>query len=352
MKMKHATGFTLVEIMVSLAIAALLLSGIIQVFITLKNTDNVSNALSRVQEGGRVALDMISHDLRMAGFRGCVDPNLEANTEIIATSGLPAEFIGASLTGFDVTADNWGAGTVLADIDDSSADSATARLASDVVNIMRFDADAYPVSSHAPATRTIVVTGLGADLAVNRFAAISDCSTASLFRITSSSASGNSTTLQHAATANSAMQYNYASSNAELRPLLSNAYFVGKTGRLNQSGDVIYALFRRDIDGNIAEIVEGVENMQIQYGLEMTSGNRRFVNATTATPNIETVTSARVYLLVASNERILQSDDSNSYEMGDITIEPTASGGAVTYANDRRLRKVFSMTINLRNRRI
>jgi type IV pilus assembly protein PilW len=350
MNLTRARGFTLVEIMVSLAIAALLLSGIVQVFSTLKNTDRVSLGLSRVQEGGRVALDIISQDLRMAGFKGCADPNLAENLEIIALAGLPTDYIAASVVGFDVAATNWGDGTNLADIDGSGV--ANAIVNSDVISAMRFASESNPVTAHNRAGATITITGSNAALAANRFAAITDCSTASLFRVTGYTAGSPSSTVLHAASGNSSMSYEYASSNAELRALVSNAYFIGETGRTNVAGDTIHALFRRDINGNITEIVEGVENMQVEYGIEMIGGNRRFVPASTAGTNISSVTSIRVHLLVASNDRILESDDGATYVLGDVSITPASSGGAVTYANDRRLRKVFNLTINLRNRRV
>lgn len=350
MKLKRAHGFTLIEIMVSLAIAALLLSGIVQVFSTLKNTDRVSLALSRVQEGGRVALDILSQDLRMAGFKGCADPNLAENLEIIALTGLPADYIAASLVGYDVAATNWGDGTSLADIDGSGV--ANAIVSSDVINSMRFASEANTVTGHNRLTATITVSGNNADLAVNRFAAITDCSTASVFRISGLTVGSGSLTLLHAATSNSPISYEYSSSNAELRALVSNAYFVGQTGRTNVAGDTILALFRRDINGNITEIVEGIENMQVEYGVTMANGNRRFVPASTAGTNISTVTSIRIHLLVASNDRILDADDGATYVLGDVSIAPASAGSTVTYANDRRLRKVFNLTINLRNRRV
>ena len=86
MNQRPSKGFTLVEILVALAIGALLLSGIIQVFTSLKRTDKVAEALSRVQEAGRTALDSLTSDLRMIGYKGCADPVLEENITIRANT--------------------------------------------------------------------------------------------------------------------------------------------------------------------------------------------------------------------------------------------------------------------------
>lgn len=49
--------------------------------------------------------------------------------------------------------------------------------------------------------------------------------------------------------------------------LVSMAYFIGDTGRLNQSGQPILALFQKPLDGDRLELVAGVEQMQIMYGV-------------------------------------------------------------------------------------
>ncbi len=61
-------GFTMVEMLVALALSMVLLSGLVQVFISAKQSYRASEALARIQEAGRFALDVISRDLRGAGF--------------------------------------------------------------------------------------------------------------------------------------------------------------------------------------------------------------------------------------------------------------------------------------------
>ena len=64
-------GFTIVEMMVAITIGLILTAGIIQIFINSKQTYRVEEALSRVQESGRLGLGFIANDIRMAGFWGC-----------------------------------------------------------------------------------------------------------------------------------------------------------------------------------------------------------------------------------------------------------------------------------------
>lgn len=69
--MRSQKGLSLIELMVSLAIGALLLLGLVQVFSATNISAQMGTALSRVQENGRFALDFMRVDLRMAGHMGC-----------------------------------------------------------------------------------------------------------------------------------------------------------------------------------------------------------------------------------------------------------------------------------------
>jgi hypothetical protein len=106
----------------------------------------------------------------------------------------------------------------------------------------------------------------------------------------------------------------------------------------------------RDSSGNVEEIVEGIEHMQIRYGHEFNNNNIRFVNASDGTLAWNAVTSIKIALLLASNERILEQDDNTRFTLQDVEIART--GTTITYANDRRLRRAINISINLRNRRI
>ena len=78
------SGFTLVEIMVSLVISSILMIGVIQVFSNSKRNSKVNEAVSRVQENARFALEAIITDFRKAGYVGCNPDNLNS---FVDTSG-------------------------------------------------------------------------------------------------------------------------------------------------------------------------------------------------------------------------------------------------------------------------
>lgn len=64
---KTRRGFTLVEILVALAIGALLTAGFVQIFSSSKKTYLIQDNLSRLQENARFAMDFLARDIRMAG---------------------------------------------------------------------------------------------------------------------------------------------------------------------------------------------------------------------------------------------------------------------------------------------
>ena len=70
--MNKQAGFSLVEIMIALLIGLFLMGGILQMFSASQQTYRMQSNLARLQENGRFALDFLAHDLRMAGYWGCL----------------------------------------------------------------------------------------------------------------------------------------------------------------------------------------------------------------------------------------------------------------------------------------
>lgn len=69
--MKLQRGLSLIELMIALLISSLLILGAVQLFGNTTASDRTSSAIARVQESGRVALEIIGADARRAGYQGC-----------------------------------------------------------------------------------------------------------------------------------------------------------------------------------------------------------------------------------------------------------------------------------------
>lgn len=65
-------GFSLIELLVAMAIGLVLTGGLYQVFVGSNNTYSMNERLSRVQENGRFALHLIRNEVLGAGYLGCL----------------------------------------------------------------------------------------------------------------------------------------------------------------------------------------------------------------------------------------------------------------------------------------
>jgi type IV pilus assembly protein PilW len=65
-------GFTLIELMVAIAIALFLLAAVLNVYLNMKNTFNAQNDLAQLQDSQRLALTMLTTTIQSAGY--FVDP--------------------------------------------------------------------------------------------------------------------------------------------------------------------------------------------------------------------------------------------------------------------------------------
>ena len=69
--LRRSAGFTLVEVMIALALGLLLSVGIMTLFSSTSQTNKLQQGMSRLQENGRFALGLIEKDLRMTGAMYC-----------------------------------------------------------------------------------------------------------------------------------------------------------------------------------------------------------------------------------------------------------------------------------------
>lgn len=61
-------GFTIVEIMVAITLSAILIAGVIQVYLSSKESFRVQSELARLQESQRIAMEFLQRDISKAGF--------------------------------------------------------------------------------------------------------------------------------------------------------------------------------------------------------------------------------------------------------------------------------------------
>ncbi|NRB38250.1 MAG: PilW family protein [Pseudomonadales bacterium] len=345
-------GYTLIELMIAITLSTFLMAGVITIFVDSKQTDNVAEALARIQETGRTALDILTKDTRMAGYQGCADPEtLEMN--IIANNPPTNSFLTTAVRGWEVTSTTWAAGTEISGTEVESS----ARIGSDVIAIQRgVSGDTELVGNMAADNANIQVNNNNMGFAKNDIVIISDCESADMFRISSNP---DSNTWAHANNVNSSNRLSQLyDDEANIFSFKSIIYFVADTGRKNAAGDAINALYQaRDFLNDsattsfeIQELLEGVDSLQLLYGELLATGNMAFKTANNVT-DMQRVTAVKLGILVSSTTLSRSSNDSNTYNLPgqSIAAQATPANGR-EHKEDRRLRRDFTTTIAIRNR--
>jgi len=350
-------GFSLVELMIAMLIGLMLMSGIVSVFASSRKSFDLTQEISAIQESARFAMDALTNDIRMAGFQGCAMVDGES-AEILANNAPTSKLFDTATRGAEVSGSTW---SPIAPAELSVLNPAPVS-GSDVL-MLQF---ASPVSYRLQLPMTgvgapIQVTSPNVGLRVGDLAIISNCASATLFRVSGV----NGTVISHAATHNSDgnFQSTYApgatpaTDETHLMKFQYVTYYVGDTGRVNTGGDPIYALFMYDMDaindpdGEPIELIEGVENMQVLYGLRSTGGIVSYVQADDPQFIPSRVHSIQVGLLMASIEGTSDQRDERTYQVLNTEIGPAGGSSDVTHLDDFRVRMAFNTTVKVRNRR-
>lgn len=336
-KHTHQLGISMVEILVALVISLFLLGGIVQVYVGNKASYTFTDNIGRIQENGRFAMDILTQDLRMAGFWGCAifDPDDTANI----TNNLDPNGTGYDPELYDFLLQGAIEGTENDGLNGS--DSVSLRGSKPMqVNVH----PPYNVSTSAMLHVTANDSVQPGDIVM-----VSNCRGADIFQVTNTTNSTNASqnALVHNTGGGSPGNYNPSNCQGGNAHCLSQTY--GSDAALFEMQTVTYsiapgasgepALWRSE-NGTNLELIEGIEQMQVLYGLDTDDDD--FPNQyviSTAVPDMYDVISVRIMLLVRSNtDFIAEANQSYSFNGNNIT------------AADRRMRQVFTTTIALRNR--
>ena len=326
-------GMTLIEIMIALLIGAFLIGGILQIFTSSKQTYRMQEGLSRLQENGRFAMEFITHDIRMAGYWGCFANGL---------GGITNNLI------FDVTDDDevaaFGYASGIAGNQGLPLAGNSALDPSDDITIRGAKGSGVLLTTAMPQDppagpgkdKSAVLTATAHGFNTNDLIYVTDCNNADIFQASSVTAN----TISHAASGTPGPG-NTSTNLSDAYDVDAQLYTVSTIQYSIQPGaGGQNALFKKIDAATAAELVEGIENMQILYG-EDTDTNRTpdYYVPEDSVVNMNNVVSIRVSLLLASTDN-------------NLALQPLAFtyNGATTTPVDRRIRKVFTSTIAVRNR--
>lgn len=377
-------GFTLVELMVAITIGLIILAVLSQVYVSSKKTYRVQEALSRLQENGRYAVDFLGRDIRMAGYMGCIGGGTIINTianpvtslTLLNTTTNPPSLEG--IIGYEQASVPTSGFPVL---------RAEVKANTDVIEIQHFSTTSAKVTTPgALSTGDIHIQGNPLNFQANEVLVVTNCVNADFFQSTNVSSGTGDIIIAHASSNNTTPPMTkglYGPANgSEVLRLESSVYYIGAdpaAGACPASSLCRKRLGFYPAGSNfctnasaganygycVEQVAEGVEDLQILYGVNTTSNNHntadKFVDAASITTNNcatsqlcwPHVVSARINLLLRTVDTTISPENVLTYPGSQIALfngaPPTITATSTT-APARSLRRVYTETLTLRNR--
>ena len=326
-KLKRQLGLSLVEILVALVISLFLLAGIVQVYTGNKQTFAFTNALAEIQENARFAMDIMAQDLRLAGEWGCIAFDSSDTTNINDTLNA------GNTTGYNTDFHDFVGEEAI------EGENNTGLNGSDTLTIRGGKPSQTNVeAAYTTAATQHIFTGMTTTITTGDIILVARCgpndlaiaAEADILPVTSVVVGTTSDQRRINLGANKSQQFENDAMVIELQTVDYDIQNGASGGP---------ALFRAEF-GVGQELVEGVEDMQILYGLD--NDNDQFPNTYVESDGVgdwEDVVAVRISLLMQSTEDFV-TEAPQTY---------TWEGDPVTPA-DRRIRQVFTTTVALRNR--
>ncbi|MGE5466457.1 MAG: PilW family protein [Ignavibacteria bacterium] len=322
--LRRQRGMSLVELMISITLGLMILAGVTTIFVSNNKTRKELEKTSRQIENGRYAMQLLSEDLQMAGFLGTYVPPTTAP----GLSSLP---------------------------DPCATDSATADGAR-VIHVQGYDGAATVPSclSDVKTGTDILVVRRASTCAVGATNCDAFANGAPHLQVSGCSTDA-STYLMDGTQGNLTLKKVGCTATADIRRFRTHIYFIANN---NIGSDGVPTLKRAELGAtmSIVPLVDGIENMQFEYGIDTNSDGAPDVY--TADPssyggcsgsgcvtNWWNVMAVKINLLARNTQSTPGYTDSKTYTLG-----LDASGNPNTFSySDSYKRHEYSSTVRLAN---
>ncbi len=311
--MKHLalnkqSGLSLVEIMVAITLGIFLTAGMIKVFTSTKQTYRLQENLSRLQENGRFAINFLQRDLLIADYWGCANDSSMIQNHTASSDGF--DNYQASLQGTD---------------DDGINNS-------DSITVIGGQYSDYYVSA-TPASETASIELINSgNLEKDNIVVISDCSAGDIFKLTANpsvASSGNS-------------EISHGKTLTKVYSTDSQVYEMAKIKYDVQIFNNQPTLYKKVNELNAQPMIEGIENIQIQYGVDTDDDfSPNFYSSRTGLTQTQLDQAVSIQISIVA----VTFDDN----LSTAAVPYTINGNTIT-PEDKKIRRVFSTTLALRNR--
>lgn len=334
--MKHSSGFTLIELMVAMALGLIILIGVMNVLLINLQTQRVQEGISRMQESARYVLEEMSINIRNAGYLGCIgDPSLMVNT-LNSSAGFLSNF-SIPLMAYDATETEWSP--------ERPASIVSPDLGSDILSIRTaLDGDIFLTKS-MPNTSAALFATATTDIVAGDIMIITDCGASAVFQATQyntnngsivhNTGSGDGLTPPNNATKDLGKRFEPG---AHLLKMSLINYYI----RESASGDGP-ALWRQNFSQDPVELAPYVERLHVLLGHDTDTDGVVDVYraASDANVNWAQIVTVRLALLMRSPQVLPIDVDSRIFQMVGEDVGPF---------DDRFARQLFTKTISIRNR--
>ena len=379
-----ARGFSLVELMVAMLIGLIISIGVVQIFGATRSTYQLDESLARAQENGRFALEFLTQDIRHAGYIGCLRPRAISSTSInspvtFLAAALPAQqYAVPGITGFEYGGTGIGGSyspplNLPGDTTVGWNPALTTPFApagipplvagalpgTDVIAIQRISSETWPlVPPYTTRASVFIDPAFASRITPPDTLIVVDCDRAAVFMATSIVPATGQIDHTASATTNRCALWGINCTdpffkgipltNAVIGRMQTIVFFVAN----DNNGERRPTLFRRVINPNgdpspSQPLVEGVENFQVLYGVDAVppfdGAPDRYVTANNVA--VAQVVSVKIGILVYG---VNATGSANDTEID--TSTHVVAGTNIISPGDRRSRRVFNTTIQLRNR--
>ncbi len=390
-------GVTLVELMIAITISSIVMIGIASVYTSSKRSYKLQEEFSRLQENGRFAINHITRFVRSAGYSGCAsglntiqsimndsdkdpwqfDTGIEGY-EFVGTVPGQLKALPSTQTATTDTSSNhdlWKTTTTSislpdpGDTTDLLGSTASPIANTDILVSRTADGSGIEVSQDNGGGQVFVACPTATNehtcpdssnsecgLCIGDPVLVSNCQDAVAFQITNLTAVGSPPP--------GMKELNVLHSNAggftpgNSTPLLPLGLAQGDEV-MRVSTKVFYvgrgtngpSLFMRQANATAVELVEGVESMQVLYGEDTDATPDNIPNRYVAADDVldfANVVAVRVSILLRSVKELpWRTASQQIYLLGGMDDDTAVR---LQSPNDKRLRKVMSTTIKVRNR--
>jgi type IV pilus assembly protein PilW len=381
-------GLTLVELMIAMGLGLLLSAAAMQAFLLSSQTRRTEQALSQLQDSGRIGLQMIGDDIKRAANFGPATPVYNPNKSggvsisdyinermtvlaIDSSSDLSKDSIAKAIQGYSKPLSGAVTPTLPSNL---TSIGTSARAGSDIITIFyaeplsttslasNYSGNKFALNNTASSAAISLVSN-PSGIKQNDIIMLSSLNSMHVIRVTNTPSSTGATTIEFGTTANNtgtASTFSYDADSTAIMRFHQATFYVAATTRTDANNNPIYALYRK-LNGNAAEeILEGVEYLKAEYGERLSSGNLRFVTADNITLKQNNISIVRIGLLINDSNTVASENDTKSYTLPGVTTDASGTKSGVTIAatgsstpihdGGKKLRRAFISTYNINSR--